>query len=292
MNIDNIEAFVYINHYGSFNKAADVLFLSQPTVTVRIQSLERELNCQLFERVGKQITLTDRGRQFLPYAQQILETYQKGRQRILSQSAMPEELRIGSTVSVSNYLMAPILVHLTKRFPHITFNLTTGPTQVLVDKLKVKEIDLAFVRKMVNPAVNAYCFLDDPINLYVYADHPLAKAGRSSIRSISNETLVFFECGSLDWERIHRVFDSMEHPPKIKFAVDNSETAKKLILSKAGIAFLPATCAEKEVKEGKLVRVEIAETADVSLQTYIISTDSSHSNVIEALLELKTDWYE
>lgn len=66
MNIENIEAFVYINHYGSFNKAADVLYISQPTVTARIQSLERELDCKVFDRLGKQINLTDKGRQFLP----------------------------------------------------------------------------------------------------------------------------------------------------------------------------------------------------------------------------------
>ncbi|HER2177994.1 TPA: LysR family transcriptional regulator, partial [Streptococcus pyogenes] len=78
MNIENIEAFVYINHYGSFNKAAEVLFLSQPSVTARIQSLERELGCKLFDRLGKQIVLTEEGRKFLPYAQQVLQVIQKG----------------------------------------------------------------------------------------------------------------------------------------------------------------------------------------------------------------------
>lgn len=75
MNIENIEAFVYVNHYGSFNKAAEVLFLSQPSVTARIQTLERELDCKLFDRLGKQIALTEKGKQFLPYAQQIMQTF-------------------------------------------------------------------------------------------------------------------------------------------------------------------------------------------------------------------------
>lgn len=82
MNIENIEAFVYINHYGSFNKAAEVLYISQPTVTARIQSLERELDCRVFDRLGKQISLTDKGKQFLPYAQQILQIYQNGKYQV------------------------------------------------------------------------------------------------------------------------------------------------------------------------------------------------------------------
>lgn len=78
MNIENMEAFVYVNHYGSFNKAAEALFLSQPSVTARIQTLERELECKLFDRQSKQTILTEDGRKFLPYAEQMLQVLQKG----------------------------------------------------------------------------------------------------------------------------------------------------------------------------------------------------------------------
>lgn len=82
MNIDNMEAFVYVNHYGSFNKAAEALFLSQPSVTARIQTLERELGCKLFDRQSKQTVLTEDGRKFLPYAEQMLQVLQKGKQKL------------------------------------------------------------------------------------------------------------------------------------------------------------------------------------------------------------------
>ncbi len=65
INIENIEAFVYVIHCGSFNKAADALYLSQPSVTARIKSLEQELDCKLFDRQGKQIQITE-DRQTVP----------------------------------------------------------------------------------------------------------------------------------------------------------------------------------------------------------------------------------
>ncbi|MFD1174922.1 LysR family transcriptional regulator [Paenibacillus puldeungensis] len=287
MNIDNIEAFVYINHYGSFNKAAEVLFLSQPTVTARIQSLERELDCRVFDRLGKQIHLTDKGRQFLPYAQQILQTYQKGRHHLHAKRAMPNEVRIGSTVSVSNYLMPQLLMVLSQRFPKINFKLTTAPTDILAAKLSAKDIDLAFVRKLMNPAFQSYPFYEDPIRLYVYKDHPLASAGRASIREIRKEPLVFFECGSLDWLRIHRGFETLEQPPNIVFQVDNAETAKKLVLGRAGICFLPGLCAREEVENERLIPVDITETSGVSLQTDLISLAGESSEFIETLLEMR-----
>ncbi len=288
MNIENIEAFVYINHYGSFNKAADVLYISQPTVTARIQSLERELDCRVFDRVGKQINLTDKGRQFLPYAQQILQVYQTGKHQIQSKGLVPDELRIGSTISVSNYLMPQLLVHLKRAYPNLNIKLTTAPTEVLIDKLKAKDIDLAFIRKVVNPAIQAYPFCEDPISLYVYEGHPLAQARRASIQDIRKETLVFFECGSLDWMRLHRVFESMEQPPDIVYQVDNLETAKKLVLRKAGIAFLPALSVQEEVAAGTLTRVEIAETEGISLRTSLISLNGEYAGFIQTLLELGT----
>lgn len=286
MNIENIEAFVYINHYGSFNKAAEVLYISQPTVTARIQSLERELDCRVFDRLGKQISLTDKGKQFLPYAQQILQIYQNGKYQVQAKGHIPNELRIGSTVSVSNYLMPHLMLHLKRRYPHITIKLTTASTEVLIDKLKSKELDLAFIRKVVNPAIQAFPFCEDPISLYVQEGHRLAKAQRTSLEDIRQETLVFFECGSLDWMRLHRVFESMEQPPKIEYQVDNLETAKKLVLKKAGICFLPALSVQEEVAAGTLVRVDIAETEGISLRTSLISLNGENAEFIETLLEL------
>jgi DNA-binding transcriptional LysR family regulator len=286
MNIENIEAFVYINHYGSFNKAAEVLYISQPTVTARIQSLERELDCKVFDRLGKQINLTDKGKQFLPYAQQILQIYQNGKHQVQAKGHIPNELRIGSTVSVSNYLMPHLMLHLKRRYPHITIKLMTASTEVLIDKLKSKELDLAFIRKVVNPAIQTYPFCEDPISLYVQEGHRLAKAQRASLEDIRQETLVFFECGSLDWMRLHRVFESMEQPPKIEYQVDNLETAKKLVLKKAGICFLPALSVQEEVAAGTLIRVDIAETEGISLRTSLISLNGENAEFIETLLEL------
>lgn len=117
MNIENLEAFVYVVHFNSFNKAADALFLSQPSITARIQSLERELDTKLFHREGRKFTLTEKGRQFLPYAQQILQSYKKGKQQLQTTGAGIKEIRLGCTASVSHYLIPEILPALRKNTP-------------------------------------------------------------------------------------------------------------------------------------------------------------------------------
>lgn len=286
MNIENIEAFVYVNHYGSFNKAAEVLFLSQPSVTARIQTLERELDCKVFDRLGKQIALTEKGKQFLPYAQQIMQTFQKGKLHMQQRKTVPHELRIGATVSVSNYLIPSLLPRLKQRYPEIHIKLTTSSTDDLVNKLLNKEIDLAFVRKVVHPSLISYKFYEDPIKLYVYEGHPFTQKSSVSIEEIGFQPLVFFECGSLDWMRVHRVFDSLDRQPNIEYFVDNSESAKKLVLERAGICFLPGLCVEEEVREEKLFPIDFEEVNGITLQTNLIARNGEHAMFAESLMEI------
>lgn len=286
MNIDHIEAFVYVNHYGSFNKAADVLFLSQPSVTARIQSLERELNCKLFDRIGKQITLTDKGKQFLPYARQLLDIYQKSRQQLQPRTAQSDALNIGCTLSVSNYVIADILPRMKREYPAVNFRLVTGATDEIVEKVLEKQVDIGFVRNVSHPNLLSVKYYVDPIRLYVYDGHPFIAQNAATIEEIAQQPLVFFECGALDWKEIHHLFEKLEQPPNIQFFVDNSETAKKLILKKVGIGFLPGVSARTEVAEGLLHEIAIPEVAGTSLQTNVVTLRGEQQPLVAAFVDL------
>ncbi|MCY9660207.1 LysR family transcriptional regulator [Paenibacillus chondroitinus] len=284
MNIENIEAFVYVYHYGSFNKVAEVLFLSQPSVTARIQSLERELDIRLFDRLGKQVQLTEKGRQFLPYAQQLLQVYQKGKQHIQRQRTDPQELRLGCTVSASNYMLPELLPKLKRQFPGLQIKLTTAGTDEIMSKVLNKELDIGFVRNISHPNLHSVKFYEDPIRLYAYADHPLVGQKEVPLDLILDHPFVFFECGSLDWLRIHRLFQSLDKPPAIEIQTDNAETAKKLVLNKAGLCFLPGLCVDKEVREQLLHPVDLAGVASVTLQTNLISLNGEQSEIQQFFL--------
>jgi DNA-binding transcriptional LysR family regulator len=284
MNIENIEAFVYVNHYGSFNKAAEMLFLSQPSVTARIQSLERELDTRLFDRLGKQVVLTEKGKQFLPYAQQILQTFQKGKLRLQDQRVGKHELRIGCTISVSNYLLPSIILKLQHRFPQSSIKQYTGSSQELIEKLLNREIDIAFVRKLVHPSIQSFPYYEDPIRLYVYQGHRFTEMQSVTIQDIRQELNIFFECGSLDWQRVHRIFEHLDEQLDIVYQVDNAETAKKLVLQRTGICFLHDLCVKDEVASGKLVPIEIPQLKGLSLQTNLITLTGDNADIIESLL--------
>ncbi|MBJ6363720.1 LysR substrate-binding domain-containing protein [Paenibacillus sp. GCM10012307] len=285
MNIDNIEAFVHVIHFNSFNKAADALFLSQPSVTARIQSLERELDAKLFERMGKQFTLTEKGKLFLPYAQQILQSYKKGKQQIKYQKTM-QELRIGCTVSVSNYILPIIVPSLKQHYPDLRFKLVTAPSETVVKLVQDKDIDIGLVRNITHPLLDSFLFYEDEIGLYANAEHPFATKTDVSMEDVRQEPLVFFECGSIDWMRLHRMFETLDRPPVIDYEVDNQETAKKLVQAGMGIGFLPKLCVREEVKSGLLVPVPVKSLGIQTLRTNLIALKGEQPGLTRLLLEL------
>lgn len=284
MNLDNLEAFVYVVHYGSFNKAADALFLSQPSVTARIQSLERDLDCQLFDRMGKKINLTDKGQRFLPDAQQILRIYQSSKQHLHRATEVTGELRIDCTISVSNYIIPQILPRIKEEFPEVNIRLTTAASDYILRRVLSNESDLGLVRNVIHPQIHSLKLLEDPIKLFVYEGHPFTELESVSAELLSNEPFIFFECGSLDWVRIQRSFESLTESPRINYQVDNLETAKKLVMNRAGICFLPELCAKKEVQEGRLIPVPVPEISGNALHTYIISRIGESISLAQAIL--------
>jgi DNA-binding transcriptional LysR family regulator len=290
MNLENIEAFVHVMHYGSFNKAAEALYLSQPSVTARIQSLERELDCKLFDRNGKQVRITEEGKRFLPYAQQLMLTYRKGRQMLGSKRAVQGEARIGCTVSVSNYVIPRMMPYLRSRYPETTYKFFTGRTDEIVDKMLAGEIDIGFVRHVDHPNLKTEKFYEDPIRLYVYPGHPFQREEKVTVEAIAAEPLIFFECGSLDWLRIHRIFENLNRPPNILIQTDNSEMAKKLIVQKSGIAFLPGLTVEQEVSGKQLYPVAVPEIEGISLQTNLIYRYEEQNPLLEVMQQIGRDF--
>ena len=82
MDFGQIDAFVQVSTHRSFSRAADMLQLTQPSITARIQTLERELGEELFERSGRGVRMTDAGLAFLPYADRMLQTLREGRDAV------------------------------------------------------------------------------------------------------------------------------------------------------------------------------------------------------------------
>ncbi|MDM5236206.1 LysR family transcriptional regulator [Bacillus cereus] len=264
MNIENIEAFIYVCQLGSFNKAAEALYLTQPSVTARIQSLEREINIKLFHRNGNKISLTEKGEYFFPHAQRILQSYQEAKYG-LQQVTLPYDLVIGSALSISNNILPEILPSFKSEFKDVRIKIATGHSQDILQKVINKEVDFGIVRTETHPQVESIRLYNDPIGLFVPRNHILLKEEKVTIEHVSKQPLIFFDYGSMDWLMIHRLFSSNDVSPTISLEVDNMETAKNLVIKGMGISFLPEHCVKQELENGELIRVEMTPPVKINI---------------------------
>lgn len=258
MNIENLEAFVYVFHLGSFNKAAEALYLTQPSVSARIQSLERELNAKLFHRDGKQTVLSDHGKKFLPYAQSIVQSYQEARLQLQQKSLKKTELTIACSLSVSNYIMPEILAPFRTKYPDVTVRIMTGHSHDVLESVLNHEAELGIARSVSHDNIDSLLFHKDPIHLVVPPGHSsLKKRSPVSLEEVSRQPLIFFDYGSIDWLLIHGLFESKKLVPNVIMEVDSMEAAKKMVMKGIGIAFLPELCVQNELKTGQLYQLPV-----------------------------------
>ena len=127
MDVGQIEALVQVAQHQSFSKAAESLYLTQPSVTARIQALEKELAEELFERTGRGVRLTDAGHAFLPFAERILAALQEGRESVEEvRSLQIGSLRLGVAPTLCTYVLPRTLKAFRNRYP-------TGENYVVAD---------------------------------------------------------------------------------------------------------------------------------------------------------------
>ena len=284
MNIENLEAFVHVNHFGSINKASKALFLSQPSVTSRIKSLERELDAQLFERSGRRLILTEKGSGFLPFAENMVDTLKKGK-AYLDDSRNDNRLTVASSSLASFYLLPEILPAIKKECPGLNVKIITAPSDEVARMVSRGEAELGFASNVSAPGLKIHRAAASPIRLIVPPGHSFT-GSKTNAEKLGGNTIVFFACGSLDWTMVNTLFMKLEKQPYIKYEVDSMETAKGIILNRSAIGFLPELSVRREIEEGLLQAIDIPELTDVALKTDMIHRENSDSFSMKEIVRI------
>jgi LysR family transcriptional regulator, low CO2-responsive transcriptional regulator len=279
MNIDQLEAFMYVVQLKSIHKASKALYLSQPTVSARIKALENELNTELFTRQGKHLVLNQQGKEFIPYAQTILQTFREGKRQLRKQSAQ-NEIIFGANTITSQYFIPYALSKWKNENPGLRFKFISSTNDSLITMLLNQEIDFAFMRAMPNEGIHQEVVLDNTVGLIVYPEHPFAKKNSVTVKELAKESLVFFECGAFDWDLVYKIFEVEEVEPKIDLKVDHLDVAKTLIKNKQCIGFLPYLSVKEELAIGELLLIDTTNLLQIKQHISLSYIQSNTVNVL------------
>jgi DNA-binding transcriptional LysR family regulator len=258
LELAQLEACLQVAHHRSFSRAAEALFLTQPSVTARIQSLEREIGERLFERTGRSVTLTDAGHAFMPHAQRALTAVQEGTDAIESvRHGDVGSIRLGVSSTVATYVLPRTLKHFRETRPRVHVHLTTGNTEELIEKLIAGETHVVVSRLTQHPEVESLHLYNDDLALVVAPTHPFAERGRVTIAEAGREPFLFFERSSSYHSLIYSMFLRVGVVPESVMELDSMEATKHMVEAGLGIAILPVVSIDRDVESGMLKRVEI-----------------------------------
>ncbi len=288
MELRQLEAFVEVARSGNFSRAADSLFLTQPSLSARIHALEREVDDTLFHRMGRGVRLTDAGKTLLPYAERALEILRTGKEALESARTISSgKLHLGSGRVISTYVLPEIVEAFHHRYPGIDITIKTGRSTEVLEMVRTEDVQIGLARTLVHPEIESEHLYDEEIVLVTHPDHPFARRGTADIHDIGREPLIQYHKGSAYFVMIEEVCRASGIAPHVVMNLDSIEATKRMIELGLGVSFLPVHSLRRELELGTLARIELAEGYQINMPISVIVRRAKHyAPGIVAFLEL------
>ena len=265
MNLKQLEAFVQVAEGGSFSKAAKELFLTQPTISSHISSLERELNARLFVRNTKEVSLSEDGIKLYKYAKQMLDLQRE----IEVTFGMDEEgeshaVTIAASTIPAQYLLPEVLTRFSERYPQEQIRIQETDSSKVVMQIVDHRVDIGFTGTVLEKKHCKYIpFYKDELviitpNMPKYQE--LAQGNKEDISWIKKEHVIMREEGS----GTRKEAELQLKGAGVKFAgldiiasIENQETIKKSVRQGMGISVLSKLATADEVANGEILAFPI-----------------------------------
>lgn len=292
MDSEKLEAFLCIAREKSFSKASQILFVNQPTLTARIQSLEKELGVELFERLGKGkgIKLSHYGNLYLPLAQQILELVNVSKELMKKEKhAMHTNLRIGASSRIGSYILPGILSEFHFEFPNIEMTMLSGSAFEIAQMVADGDIDVGFVNQLVHfDQLQNIQLMRDDIMLFFSHKRMEHFLDPQPIEQMANEMIILFDNKrstnkqSSYWQLIDRYFADQNMNFNNVINLDQLEAIKTLVKQNAGVSFLPRSMILQELKRNEIGAVMVVPPMP-KLGIHMIYHKQRHRPIIDSL---------
>lgn len=145
MELREINAFLQVAQFKSFSKAARHLGYSQAAITIQIKQLEQELDVHLFDRIGKQISLTRDGKLFFEHANTIMQELAQARETLSRDRKLHGTLRIGTIESICTVLLPQVMKQYHTLYPEVNVRITLDSPEILLNSLTNGTLDLVYI---------------------------------------------------------------------------------------------------------------------------------------------------
>ena len=240
----------------SMSKAAKLLYISQPTISQKIQEIEDENQVKLFERYSKTLFISEEGQTLLVKANQILNLYDEIEHIFTKTKQFP--LKIGATLTIGSTLISPILKKLKDKYQDITFQVYIDNTNVIEEKLLNNTLDIALVEgTIINQDLIVEPVIKDQVVFVCAQDYPLNNVKVMSLTELSLHPFIDREQGSGTRNQLDECLKNNNIFLEPAWQCHSWESVKQAVLNGHGIALMPMKIIENEVIEKSIQVINV-----------------------------------
>ncbi|KIO49629.1 LysR family transcriptional regulator [Nitrosospira sp. NpAV] len=253
-----LEVFETIARLGSFTRAAEELFLTQPTVSMQIKKLTDAVGLTLFEQVGKKIYLTDAGRALHQTCRDIFEHLARFEMVAADMKGLKAgKLRL-AVVTTAKYFAPRLLGMFCQQYPGVEVSLKVANRECLLERLADNQDDLYILGQPPEEVdAVAQAFLENPLVVLAPINHPLANKKRISLKRIAEEPFLSREPGSGTRIATERIFSEQGLKLKIRMELGSNEAIKQTIIGGLGISVLSHHTLGLDASMGQLAVLDV-----------------------------------
>ncbi len=286
MTIRHLRIFLEVAKTQNMSKAAEKLYISQPTVSQAIKELEDYYGILLFERLNKRLYITETGKKLYFNAQKVVNSFDELDKKMAYINEV-EEIKIGATVTVGDSILSNIISRLKEEHPKSDIYSFVGNTKTIEEKLLSNELDIGIVEgnvKSLDLVIRPE--LKDYLVLISSSKHPFAQKETIKLEELRNENFAMREEGSGTRELFEEYMEEHKIPVKTVFVGNSPEAIKREVIENNLLSVISVGLVEKEVEDGTIHLIENRDNGWDRYFSIVFHKDKVITDIMKSLMKI------
>jgi len=284
MDTQLLQAFAAVAELGSFSSAAEQLHLTQPAISKRIALLEQQLDCSLFDRIGRQITLTEAGRALLPHSQIVLQELRVAKRHIQDlRGGVTGLLTMGISHHMGLHRLPEVLQKFSQHYPDVRLDIDFLDSEEAYERVLLGEVELGVITLApeAKPSLQQIEIWNDELVVTVARNHPLANKKTVNARALSQYRAILPGLNTYTGRIVKSLFEEQKLPLDVSMSTNYLETIKVMVSIGLGWSVLPKTLVDEMLCGLNLSGQKMSRNLGV-----VMHRERSLSNAASAFLQL------
>jgi DNA-binding transcriptional LysR family regulator len=290
MDLRRLEIFAKVAELGSFSRAAEALYLTQPTVSEHVRALEDELGVQLLDRLGRGAAATRAGELLLGYARRILALAAEARQAVDQfQGRMSGELIVGGSTIPGEYVLPGLMAEFRAKYPDVSITLLIGSSRQVATWLEEGRVEVGIVgARPASRALESRELMSDELVVVVGAGHGWATRRSVTLSDVRSEPMIVRERGSGSRDALEQALKRAGTDLgdfRVVAEMGSTQAIKQAVRAGVGIAIISQRAVDLECRANLVACLRIDDLTITRAFSIVSSRERSRSPLAQAFLE-------